>query len=389
MSWIGSYFWNVFLWPSVFFTATQICFASSPSKPSSNTLGKPTTERLISRFEVMAFTFQTLSAREGSILYSHDPTRMRWELEIKQVARDRNGEMEIASSLRQVGRRAFPIVLKSLAGWGSEGQHFREVLDRTLRDYNRSKRGRRKKNLQISQDSVAVASYYLGGKNRITKEFYLFVDYDSSGINLWVVSRSGMGNEKFEGGTLESSRTSRPFDKIQTSPEEGQAEKRQAAGFADSALARLVGKYLVNSGRDQIRLVLHLQDITSDRNGGIELKAGIGLAGESIQNIELRPLTAAGEFYDTYKAYYNEEHLKKRQRSLGFVDPESMVYVGKLYIGGRDDLTKIFYLIIEWPTEDIKMWVVSKKGSGVEKIEKVQLRKFLDGCQKFLSNENK
>ncbi|MBK8203608.1 MAG: hypothetical protein IPK68_15210 [Bdellovibrionales bacterium] len=112
-----------------------------------------------------------------------------------------------------------------------------------------------------------------------------------------------MGNEKFEGGTLESSRTSRQFDKIQTSPEEGQAEKRQAAGFADSVLARLVGKYLVNSGRDQIRLVLHLQDITSDRNGGIELKAGIGLSPvECIQNIDFGPLTSAGEFpYDTYK----------------------------------------------------------------------------------------
>ncbi|MBK9037912.1 MAG: hypothetical protein IPL83_01930 [Bdellovibrionales bacterium] len=384
----GSYFWNVFLWPSVFFTATQICFASSPSKPSSNTLGKPTTERLISRFEVKAFTFQTLSAREGSILYSHDPARMRWELAIRRVEKDKNGEMEIASSLRQVGRRAFPIVLKSLAGWGSEGHHFREVLDRALRDYNRNKRGRRKQSLQISQESVAVASYYLGGKNRITKEFYLFVDYDSSGINLWVVSRSGMGNEKFEGGTLESSRTSRQFDKIQTSPEEGQAEKRQAAGFADSVLARLVGKYLVNSGRDQIRLVLHLQDITSDRNGGIELKAGIGLAGGGIQNIDFGPLTSAGEFYDTYKTYYNEERLKKRQRNLGFVEHESMVYVGKLDFGGRNQLTKRFYLIVEWPTAEIKTWIVSKKDSGVEKIEKVYLRKLLDGCQEFLSNEN-
>ncbi|MBK8202952.1 MAG: hypothetical protein IPK68_11730 [Bdellovibrionales bacterium] len=154
-------------------------------------------------------------------------------------------------------------------------------------------------------------------------------------------------------------------------------------------MASEVGQYFVSSGRDQIRLVLNIQDITRDRNGEIMLKTDIGLAGKGIQKIDLRPLKAALSFHDTYKAYHNEERLKKRIRNLGFVDHESMVYVGKLYFGGRDELTKIFLLIIEWPTEDIKMWVVSKKGSGVEKIEKVYLRKFLDGCQEFLSNENK
>jgi hypothetical protein len=381
MSLLGSYYWNVFLWPLGFlFTAAQICSANSPSNPSL---------RDISAREIKAFAFQILSDRAGLILYSQGPAQMRWELEIRQVANDKNGEIEIASNLRRIGHRAFPITLKSLVGGGAERLHYREVLDRILHEYNRKKRGQKINELQISQDSVVVASYYIGGKNKVTKEFYLFVTWPSGDINLWVVSRSGMGNEKFERGKLELSRTSRPFDRPHGSPEELLASKKQAARFAESALASEVGQYFVSSGRDQIRLVLNIQDITRDRNGVIELKAGVGFAGGGIQSIEFGPLTEVGEFYDTYKAYYKEERLKRQNRSLGFVDPESMVYVGKLYLGGRDDLTKIFYLIIEWPTEDIKMWVVSKKGSGAEKIEKVYLRKFLDGCQEFLSNENK
>ncbi|MBK7842816.1 MAG: hypothetical protein IPJ71_03840 [Bdellovibrionales bacterium] len=391
MSLSGSFLWNVFLWPFVFlFTATQICSADSPldlSSDHSDNFDRPSV-REFSAKEVRAFAFQTLSARAGSILYARDPARMRWELEIRQVANDRNGEVEITSSLRQVGHRAFPITLKALTGGGSERHHYREVLDQSLQEYNRKRRGQKKKDLQISQDSVMVGSHYFGGKNKITKEYFLFVDWPSSDINLWVVSRSGMGNEKFESGKLEFSKTPRPFDKPQGSPEERLVVNHQVASFSDSALSSYVNEYLVNSGRDQIRLVLHVKEIARDRNGEMELKAGIGLAGGSIQDIELRPLKAAGEFYSTYKAYYNEERLKRGNRNLGFVDHESMVYVGNMYFGGRDQLTKTFYLIMEWPTGKIKMWIVSKKGSGVEKIEKVVLRKFLDGCQEFLSDEN-
>ncbi len=244
-----------------------------------------------------------------------------------------------------------------------------------------------------SADSALKATfgcgYYHGGKNKVTKEFYLFVTRPSGEINLWVVSRSGMGNEKFELGKLELSRTSRPFERPQGTQDELLVSKEMAARFAKSALASDVGKYFVSSGRNQIRLVLNIQGITWNRNGEMELKAGIGLAGGGIQNIDFGLLPAAGEFYDTYKAYYKEERLKRENWSMGFVDPESMVYVGKSYFRGRDDLTKIFYLIIEWPTEDIKIWIVSKKDSGIEKIEKVYLRKFPDGCQEFLSNENK
>lgn len=387
----GSFLWNVFLWTSVFlFTAIQICSADSPfdlSSGNSDNFGKPSV-RGISAKEVKAFVFQTLSARAGSILYAGDPARMRWELEIRQVANDRDGEIEITSSLRQVGHRAFPINLKAVTGGGSERHHFREVLDRSLQEYNRKRRGQKKRNIQISQDSVMVASHYFGGKNKVTKEFYLFVNWPSGEINLWVVSRSGMGNEKFESGKLDLSRAPRPFERPQGSPEERLAVNHQVANFSESALLSYLGEYLVNSGRDQIRLVLHLKEITRDRDGEMELKAGLGLAGGSLQDIELRPLTAAGEFYSTYKAYYNEERLKRGNRNLGFVDHERMVYVGNMYFGGRDQLTKTFYLIMEWPTGKIKMWIVSKKGSGVEKIEKVVLRKFLAGCQEFLSDKN-
>ncbi|MBK8202953.1 MAG: hypothetical protein IPK68_11735 [Bdellovibrionales bacterium] len=72
-----------------------------------------------------------------------------------------------------------------------------EIFDQILHEYNRKKRGQKINEFQISQDSVVVvASYYLGGKNKVTKEFYLFVTWPSGDINLWVVSRSGMGNEK-------------------------------------------------------------------------------------------------------------------------------------------------------------------------------------------------
>lgn len=394
MSLFRSYLWNLFLWSSPsLFAAIQVCSAGSSPGHSSVDIDHPST-RVMTRSELKEFLFETLAGRVGRVLYNRDPALMRWELEIRQVGRDRNGEIEIAGHLRQVGRSALPVTLRSFAGWGSEGKRLKEVLDRTLQEYNRSRRGRRDRNLQIPQESVVVVSYYFGGKNKITKEFYFFVSKSSSEINLWVVSRSGMGNEKFEGGRLDLSRTRRSFEESQGDPgDPGDPGKRgsanqQVARFSDSALASYVGKFLVNSGRDQVRLVLHPKEITKYENGESELKAGIGLAGSVMQDIEFRPLRATGELYDTYIAYYNEELLKKRRRNLGFVDREGMIYVGELSFGGRDQLRKIFYLIVEWPTSKIKVWVVSKKGSEAEKIEKVSLRELLDGCQEFLSNEN-
>ncbi|MBK8202954.1 MAG: hypothetical protein IPK68_11740 [Bdellovibrionales bacterium] len=74
--------------------------------------------RDISAREIKAFAFQILSERAGLILYSQGQAQMRWELEIRQVANDKNGEIEIASSLRRIGHRAFPITLKALVGGG-------------------------------------------------------------------------------------------------------------------------------------------------------------------------------------------------------------------------------------------------------------------------------
>lgn len=367
----------------IVFAVAQICSAS----PFKDAIKKPSVIEARTD-EIENFTFQTLSNYVGRILYSQNPAHMRWELEVRSISRDKNGEIQIESNLRRVGHRAFPITLRTLAGEVSEKLHFKEVLGRYVDEYMRKKRGRRNEISAISQESVVVGRHYFGGRNKITKEFYLIVDWPSGEIKLWVVSRSGMGNEKFESGRLELSRTSRSFDILHGGPAEHQARKQQIVNFAEATLASYVDRYLVTSGKEQIRLAFYVQDTVRAPNDGLQINGKIVLGDGVIQNIEFKQLVAEGEFYNTFNGYRTQEHLKERKRNLGVVNQGNMVYVGRIHLGGKDQLLKEFYLIVEWPTAEIKMWVVSKVESGREKIEKVNLRKFLGGCQEFLSIEN-
>ncbi|MCB0361839.1 MAG: hypothetical protein KDD35_03920, partial [Bdellovibrionales bacterium] len=114
--------------------------------------------------------------------------------------------------------------------------------------------------------------------------------------------------------------------------------------------------------------------------------------GDQTFDLVFKPLSMARldlqfEFRHCLDLNHKEKHVRQSSFSYDFELLKDRVLVAEYLFGGKTPLSKTFFLIVNWPTQEVELWVESKNGKGKSKIERQALTHLRDSCRQKMSSD--
>lgn len=114
--------------------------------------------------------------------------------------------------------------------------------------------------------------------------------------------------------------------------------------------------------------------------------------GDQTFDLVFQPLSMARldlqfEFRHYLDPNRKEKIVRQNSFSNDFEILKDRVLVAEYLVGGKTQLSKIFFLIVNWPTQEVELWVESKKGKDKSKIERQALTHLRGSCRQKMSSD--